>query len=116
MRDLNRLLEVSSAPLGAKISFGDYSAHDLEPVRTEDLMRSAQQPEGNPFYSYYCARLPQLLEEQAPAWVGISINYLSQALCAFALIGCLKQLAPGVRIALGGGLITSWMRRSECAP
>lgn len=113
VRDLNRLLEVFSVPLEAKVSFGDYSSDTLQPVRTEDLLRSALHPERNPFYSYYCARLPQLLEEQAPDWIGISLNYLSQALCAFALIGYLKQLAPGVRIVLGGGLITSWMRRSD---
>ena len=113
VRDLNRLLEVFSAPFETKVSFSDYSSDNLQPVRTADLMRSAEQPEKNPFFSYYCARLPQLLEEQAPAWIGISVNYLSQALCAFALIGCLKQLAPGVRIALGGGLITSWLRRPD---
>jgi hypothetical protein len=111
VRDLNRLLEVSSAPFNARISFGDYSAHDLQPVRTVDLLRSAEQPENNPFFNYYRARLPQLLEEQASDWIGISITYLSQALCAFALIGCLKQIDSGVRIALGGGLITSWLRR-----
>ena len=111
VRDLNRLLEVFSAPLEAKVSFSDYSAYDLEPVRTADLLRSAEHPEKNPFFSYYCARLPQLLEEHDPSWIGISVNYLSQALCAFALIGYLKQLAPSVRIVLGGGLITSWMRR-----
>jgi hypothetical protein len=33
VRDLNRLLEVFSAPLETKVSFSDYSAHDLEPVR-----------------------------------------------------------------------------------
>jgi hypothetical protein len=30
---LNRLLEVFSALFEARVSFGDYSAHDLEPVR-----------------------------------------------------------------------------------
>jgi len=111
VRDLNRLLEVSSAPFKARISFGDYSAHDLQPVRTADLLRSAEQPEHNPFYNYYRSRLPQMLEELAPDWIGISVTYLSQALCAFALIGFLKQIAPDVRIVLGGGLITSWLRR-----
>jgi len=111
VRDLNRLLEVYSAPFNARISFGDYSAAALQPVRTAGLLRSAEQHEQNPFYSYYRARLPQMLEDQAPEWIGISVSYLSQALCAFALIGYLKQLAPHVRIVLGGGLITSWMRR-----
>jgi hypothetical protein len=49
--------------------------------------------------------------ELQPAVVGISINYLSQALCAFALIGILKRSFPAIRIWVGGGLITSWMRR-----
>ncbi len=111
VRDLNRLLEVSSAQFNARISFGDYNADDLQPVRTADLLRSAEYPEKNPFFDYYCSRLPQLLEEQTPDWIGISVTYLSQALCAFALIGYLKQLAPDVRIVLGGGLITSWLRR-----
>jgi len=113
VRDLNRLLEVFGTPFNARISFGDYNSDDLQPVRTADLLRSAEHPEKNPFFSYYCVRLPQLFEEQVPDWIGLSVNYLSQALCAFALIGFLKQLAPGVRIALGGGLITSWMRRPD---
>lgn len=113
VRDLNRLLGVFSEPFNAHISFGDYIADDLQPVRSADLLRSAEQPEKDPFFCYYRERVPQLLEEQSPEWIGISINYLSQALCAFALIGYLKQFAPHVRIALGGGLITSWMRRPD---
>lgn len=111
VRDLNRLLEVTGAPYGARVSLCDYSTSGREPVRSADLLRAALHPETNPFYGYYRERLPGLLEERTPAWIGISINYLSQALCAFALIGFLKQLAPGVRIVLGGGLITSWLRR-----
>jgi len=116
VRDLNRLLEVASAPFGARVSVCDYSANGFEPVRSADLVRAAERPETNPFYGYYRERLPGLLEETAPAWIGVSITYLSQALCAFALIGFLKQLAPGVRIVLGGGLITSWLRRSGVHP
>ncbi len=111
VRDLNRLLDVYSAPSGARVSFGDYSSNALEPIRSDDLVRAAELPERNPFYGYYRERLPGLLEECSPGLIGISITYLSQALCAFALIGFLKKLAPGVRIALGGGLITSWLRR-----
>jgi hypothetical protein len=113
VRDLNRLLEVKSAPFNARVSFGGYSSDILQPVCTADLLRSAEKPEKNPFFNYYRDRLPRFLEAQPPAWIGISVNYLSQALCAFAMIGFLKQLDPGVRIVLGGGLITSWMRRPE---
>ncbi len=41
--------------------------------------------------------------------VGISLNYLSQALCSFAMIGFIKKEFPGVPIVMGGGLVTSWM-------
>jgi hypothetical protein len=111
VRDLNRLVDRFSAPFDSRVSFVDYSARNLQPVRSVDLLRAAQHPEDNPFYGYYRLRLPEVLEQCAPSWVGISVTYLSQALCAFALIGCVKQLAPGLRIALGGGLITSWLRR-----
>jgi len=111
VRDLNRLLEVHGAAFDTRISLGDYSSHVLQPVRSADLLQAARHPEANLFYGYFCARLPGLIEEHAPDRIGISINYLSQALCAFALIGFLKRIAPGVHIVLGGGLITSWLRR-----
>jgi radical SAM superfamily enzyme YgiQ (UPF0313 family) len=43
--------------------------------------------------------------------VGISLNYLSQALTAFAMIGFLRKEFPGLPVVLGGGLVTSWMKR-----
>jgi hypothetical protein len=42
--------------------------------------------------------------------VGFSLNYLSQALCAFSMIGYIRREYPGVKIVLGGGLVTSWMK------
>jgi radical SAM superfamily enzyme YgiQ (UPF0313 family) len=42
------------------------------------------------------------------AAAGISLNYLSQALCAFSIIGFLRREYPGLRLILGGSLITSW--------
>jgi radical SAM superfamily enzyme YgiQ (UPF0313 family) len=39
------------------------------------------------------------------------MNYLSQALSTFAMIGFLRRECPGVKLILGGGLVTSWMRR-----
>ncbi len=46
-----------------------------------------------------------------PELIGFSLNYLSQALCTFSMIGFVKKEFPGVRIVLGGGLVTSWMKR-----
>jgi hypothetical protein len=42
--------------------------------------------------------------------VGLSLTYLSQALTAFAMAGFLRQHLPHLRLILGGGLLTSWMR------
>ncbi|MDP2157545.1 MAG: radical SAM protein, partial [Nitrospirota bacterium] len=42
--------------------------------------------------------------------VGISLNYLSQALCTFSMIGFIRREFPGVKLVLGGGLVTSWMK------
>jgi hypothetical protein len=39
------------------------------------------------------------------------VNYLGQALCAFAMMGIVKRLDPTLPILAGGGLITSWMKR-----
>lgn len=43
--------------------------------------------------------------------IGFSLNYLSQALCTFSMIGFIKKEFPGIEIVLGGGLVTSWMKR-----
>jgi radical SAM superfamily enzyme YgiQ (UPF0313 family) len=42
---------------------------------------------------------------------GLSLNYLSQALCTFAILGFIRRHAPATTIILGGGLVTSWLRR-----
>ena len=51
------------------------------------------------------------MKDNCPRLAGFSLNFLSQALCTFAMIGALRRLDPTVRIILGGGLITSWLRR-----
>ena len=42
---------------------------------------------------------------------GFSLNYLSQALSTFAMIGFLKRNFPKLPMVLGGGLVSSWVRR-----
>ena len=54
--------------------------------------------------------MDDLFAKDDQQFVGISLNYLSQALPAFALAGLLKKQYPAVTIIVGGGLVTSWLR------
>jgi hypothetical protein len=109
--DLNRLLEMTTRSSHVHLGLANYQHEELSPVRSADLIRAAERPEDNPFYSYFGKRLGELLKSEQPSVIGFSLNYLSQALCTFAMIGFLKREYPGVQLVLGGGLTTSWMRR-----
>jgi hypothetical protein len=109
--DLNRILEKGGEPWQARIGLGNYQHRRLSPTNSADLIRAAGQPVMDPFRPFYESRLTELLGEENPEWIGISLNFLNQAIPAFALIGFLKERAPCCRLILGGGLITSWMRK-----
>lgn len=109
--DLNRLLAVAARAQGATVGLADFQHDDLAPVRSADLLAAAAHPERNPFSPLFQRRLPELLD--GVRIVGLSLNYLGQALCTFALIGILRRLAPEVTIVLGGGLVTSWLQRPD---
>jgi hypothetical protein len=109
--DLNRLLLMAGKPLQAEVGLADYRQADLSPVRSQDLLTAAAHPEKNPFFSFFQQRLPKLLD--GISTVGLSLTYLSQALCCFALIGLIRQQFPQIRIVLGGGLVTSWLSRPD---
>jgi hypothetical protein len=110
-RDVNRVLSVSGAEHGALIGLADYQHQSLSPLRSADLIYSAAHPEQNPFYPYFSRRLPEMLDRVNRGMVGLSLNYLSQALTAFAMIGYIKREFSGLKIVLGGGLVSSWMKR-----
>lgn len=107
--DLNRLMAVSSLQNSAIAGLSDYQHNSLSPLRSADLIAAAEQPQQNPFYPYFSRRLPELLDVSGT--VGFSLNYLSQALSTFAMIGYIKREFPDRKIILGGGLVTSWMQR-----
>jgi hypothetical protein len=109
--DLNRLLAAAARPYDVRLSLADYEDERLSPVRSADLFHAAAAPETNPFYPWFRGRLPEILAEIPVSQVGFSLNYLSQALTTFAMIGFLRRAFPKVRIVLGGGLVTSWIRR-----
>ncbi len=111
VKDYSRLLTAQAAEFGAELTLADYADGQLSPVASADLARAAEHPEGNPFYSYFSRRFEQLLSEGEPQIIGLSINFLSQALTAAAMLGFLQRSGCRADIVLGGGLITSWCSR-----
>ncbi|MHB8137815.1 MAG: B12-binding domain-containing radical SAM protein [Smithellaceae bacterium] len=107
--DINHVLNISGKPYGANLSLSDYTENRLSPVKSGDLIAAAENPEANPFYPYFSRRLMQALGE-SPAYIGFSLNFLSQALCTMAMIGFIKKIHPRQKIVLGGSLITSWVQ------
>ncbi len=115
VNDLGRALRAASEASGALASLADYRDPRLSPLRKADLIAAAAEHEKNVFYPLFESRVGPEADSLRDGWVGISICYLSQALCAFALIGYLKATRPGLRIAIGGGLVTSWIAGGKLA-
>lgn len=111
VRDLNRLAAEAGREAGATAGLADFRQADLSPLRSADLLRAAESPEHNVFHPWFSMRLEELLGDGAVRTVAFSLNFLSQALCTFAMIGHVRKRYPGLTIVLGGGLVTSWLRR-----
>ena len=116
VRDVNRALEASAKPFHAVLGLADYHHETLSPIRSADLLAAAEHPKQNPFHGYFSKRLPEIIHKhfntrERPLLVGFSLNYLSQALCTFAMIGFLRKEFPSLKIVLGGGLVSSWVKR-----
>jgi len=107
--DVNHLLNVAGKSSDVELSLADYQDKHLSPVKSAGLIAAAEKPQANPFYPYFQYRLTKALEGH-PDFIGFSLNYLSQALCALAMIGFIKQIKPRQKIILGGSLITSWIK------
>jgi hypothetical protein len=107
--DINHLLCVAGKSWYVDLSLANYHDQCLSPVKSADLISAAEKPQANPFYHYFQYRLMNALEDN-PNFIGFSLNYLSQALCTFAMIGFIKQIQPWQKIILGGSLITSWIK------
>jgi hypothetical protein len=109
--DINRVLFKSVAVDTLRLSLSDYEDKCRSPVSSADLIAVAETPAENPFHGYFSERFRGLLDRAQPSWIGFSLNYLSQALCSFAMIGFIRRIFPTVGIVLGGGLVTTWMRK-----
>jgi radical SAM superfamily enzyme YgiQ (UPF0313 family) len=108
---VNRVLAVSAKDSGIVAGLADYQDKGVSPLRSVGLIASAEHPERNPFYPWFTMRLREALEQAPEPMVGISLNYLSQALCTFAMIGYIRKEFPDLKIVLGGGLVSSWVKR-----
>lgn len=108
---LSRVLAMQEGTGSAEVSLANYKDRHLSPVKSDDLIQAFESPEKNPFFPYFERRLSEAMEKGRPRLIGFSLNFLSQALCTFAMIGALRRLDATVPVILGGGLITSWMRR-----
>lgn len=135
VKDVNRVLAFSSKSVGVTLGLADYHDEKLSPLSSQDLFLAAAHPEQNLFYPYFEKRLSDVIEKifspqrrqrreekqegivtdekEQISLVGFSLNYLSQALTTFAMIGFVKKEFPGLQIVLGGGLVSSWMKRPD---
>ncbi len=112
VRDINRALgEVS--PAGTSVGLANYGHEKLSPLKSRDLLTAAEQPELNPFFPYFRSRLEGIFSSKEPFVVGLSLNFLSQALCAFSMMGFIRRELPTVKVILGGGLVTSWLSNPQ---
>jgi radical SAM superfamily enzyme YgiQ (UPF0313 family) len=109
--DINRLAEMAARQNSVQLSLANYQDPVFSALKRADLLQAFRCPENNPFYPYFKNRLASLFEIEQPKVVGFSMNYLSQALCTFAMLGFIRRRWPELTLVLGGGLITSWMQQ-----
>jgi len=109
INDIDRVLGQVARSHDVHLGLANYQDLTLSPLRSSDLIRASEQPEMSPFYDYFMERLSAVFEDEEPSVVGISLNYLSQAIPTFSMIGLIKKLCPDTRLVLGGGLVTSWL-------
>ncbi len=107
--DLNRILENAGNKFDIRLSFGNYGDRQKSPLKSADLRAAAEKPEDNIFFPHFSKRLKELNALHHPNTIGISLNYLSQALCTFSMIGFIRSRFPKTKIILGGGLVTTWL-------
>lgn len=107
VRYLNRLLALWNTT-SEKLTLGDYQNADLSPFVPADLEALTGGAAQTLFHPYFCHELLPRIHAMQPQVIGISINYLHQALPAFELAGILRREFPHIRLVAGGGLITSW--------
>ena len=108
--DLGRVVALAGRQHGLDLQLANYRDPDLSPLNSQDLLQAAASHADNIFFPYFSKRLQTLITQARPALIGFSLNFLSQALTTFAMIGFVKTHFPEIQIVVGGGLMTSWLR------
>ncbi|MGB3225768.1 MAG: radical SAM protein [Desulforhopalus sp.] len=114
--DINRVLEMAGKGFDLQLSLANYQDNTKSPLKSADLLSACKEYAKNIFFPYFSKKLDELLEAENTLnarFIGFSLNYLSQALCTFAMIGYLKVNHPKVQIVLGGGLVTTWLSQPQ---
>ncbi len=111
--DINRILEMAGKRFGLQLSLANYQDNNRSPLKSADLRLASIEHEDNIFFPYFSKRLEELIAADNSGRIGFSLNYLSQGLCTFAMIGYLKKYHPEITIILGGGLVTTWLSHPQ---
>jgi hypothetical protein len=113
--DLGKAVGHGAAAISPAVSLGlaDYKDAGLSPLRKADLAKAARGFRESPFLELFERRIGESIGPGPGGTVGISVNFLSQALPALAIAGLVREIRPGARIFLGGGLITSWIMQGR---
>lgn len=111
--DLNRIVTVHGQRFGARLSLADYRHDKRSPLRSDDLLYCAEHADTDPYCALFSDRLRAVAGRVSDGVIGLSLNYLSQALPTFSMLGFLRREFPSMRLVLGGGLVTSWLQKQD---
>ncbi len=110
VQDVNRVLHMAGSQRGIKLSLSNYVDPCRSPLLSRDLMQAALDFKNNLFFPFFEKRIEAMVKDNNFQVFGISVNFISQALCSAAIAGFIRKHFPNSRIVFGGGLITSWMK------
>jgi len=109
---LRQLLRLSCSGKSGRVDLAAYQEPSLSPFRYTDLRTAAESWPRSPFADYF-QRLAKRAAALRPRAIGLSLNYLHQALPGAALAGALRAQCGATPIVAGGGLVSCWRGRLD---
>jgi len=105
--EITRAIQLASTAK-EKLTLADYSHDSWNPYKSSDLKSLLSHYKESMLVPLYQKELEPILQKGDIQHLGISVQYLNQAIPAFILMAYIKERFPDISIVLGGGLITSW--------